>query len=163
THGPRPRWRTWTVTACASSPSSGTRPATGCRTASMATPWPGAAGPCPSSPSRPRAAGRSKRGLSPPPPWDTRRVSRSVARPGEVELLAATRAGRKEGVALRCRKRGQGMVLYQGYTPPDLTLGVADVDGDGAVEVLYCGEAKDGSATLAAARPDGRVLWEHAF
>src|SRR5205823_4799184 len=72
----------------------------------------------------------------------------------EVELLAAPRAGRKEEVELKWKKRGQGMVLYQGYTLPNLTLGLADLDGDGALEVLYCGETKDGSATLNAAHPD---------
>jgi hypothetical protein len=81
----------------------------------------------------------------------------------EVELLAAPRAGRKEVVERRWKKRGQGMVLYQGYTLPNLTLGLADVDGDEALEVLYCGETKDGSATLAAAHPDGRVVWEHVL
>lgn len=81
----------------------------------------------------------------------------------EVELLAAPRAGRKETVTRLWKKRGQGMVLYQGYTPPNLTLGLADVDGDGVVETLFSGETKEGLATLAAARPDGRVLWEKAF
>src|SRR5207247_2604116 len=81
----------------------------------------------------------------------------------EVELLAAPRAGRNEEIALRWKKRGQGMVLYQGYTPPTLTLSLADVDGDGLVEVLYSGQASDGSATLVGATPDGSVLWEHVL
>src|SRR5581483_10906210 len=66
----------------------------------------------------------------------------------EVELLAAPRAGRTEKVERRWKKRGTGMPWLQGYTLPDFLLSLADVDGDGRVEVLYSGETADGTGTL---------------
>lgn len=81
----------------------------------------------------------------------------------EIELLAAPRAGRDEPVERRWKKHGFGMPWLQGYTAPDFLLALADVDGDGRVEVLFGGETRDGTATLAAARPDGSLLWEHPF
>src|SRR5262249_21920317 len=81
----------------------------------------------------------------------------------EIELLVAPRARTSDNVVRRWKHRGFGMILYQGYTLPDMMVAFADVEGDGKLETLYCGETKEGTATLAAARPNGSLVWEHVF
>jgi outer membrane protein assembly factor BamB len=55
------------------------------------------------------------------------------------------------------------MVWQQGYTYPDLVVAMSDLNRDGIVETLFCGETDQGTAKMVAAEPDGTPLWEHVF
>ena len=82
-----------------------------------------------------------------------------VEGPGE-QICAISAPGRSgEQPQLLWQRPGRGM------RDGSRTLGLlaADLDGDGACEVLAADCAREGHAVLVAARGDGTLLWERAF
>jgi hypothetical protein len=80
----------------------------------------------------------------------------------EVELLRAPQSGGGTVTQL-WKKKSHGMAWYPGYSRPKSMLAMADLNHDGTVETIFCGETADGTATIAVAEPDGSIFWKRAF
>ena len=81
-----------------------------------------------------------------------------IAQNGLEQIVAYQRSG--DGWRERWRHTGRGMCMaapaFEGIT-------VADVDGDGEMEVLFARSSPAGEAELVAVDPDGRAKWKHTF
>jgi outer membrane protein assembly factor BamB len=83
----------------------------------------------------------------------------AVEGPGEQVFVIAPPRRRGERPQLVWQRPGRGM--RDGSRAAGLLA--ADLDGDGACEVVAANHAREGHARLVAYRGDGSVLWEQAF